>query len=157
MRWLFLLALALPFSGHADLYRWIDPQSGSVKYSSVPPPWYGDPLREGGAPAVEVMRYQGPTGRPPAEQPGVRSSFSQLEERWRSMLQFISTMPARADFDRSGQGLAQQLQAFDAVRAELDRQDPAGAARRRAEEVSVFERLKKGLEAQLSSKPPAPR
>jgi len=59
MRWIFLAALiALP--ARADLYRWVDPQSGSVKFSSVPPDWHGDPLREGVAPRVEVLRYQGP-------------------------------------------------------------------------------------------------
>ena len=58
---------------HADLYRWVDPQSGSVKFSSAPPAWYGDPLREGVAPRVEVLRYQGSTpAKPPppaAEKP----------------------------------------------------------------------------------------
>jgi hypothetical protein len=30
-----LLALAAP--AHADLYRWVDPHSGSVKLSNLPP------------------------------------------------------------------------------------------------------------------------
>jgi len=60
MRWILLAALAAPLPAHADLYRWVDPQSGSVKFSSVPPDWYGDPLREGIAPRVEVLRYRGP-------------------------------------------------------------------------------------------------
>ena len=160
MRWLLLAALAAPLPAAADLYRWVDPQSGSVKFSSVPPDWYGDPLREGIAPRVEVLRYQGAAaalppgaaaGKPPA------NPLSAMEERWRSMLQFLIGMPQRADFDRAGQGLQQHMQAFEAVRAELDRQDPNGAARRRAEEIGVFERLKKGLEAQFSSQlKPAP-
>lgn len=39
----------------ADLYRWIDPETGSIKYSSYPPPWYGDPAAERRAPKVEVI------------------------------------------------------------------------------------------------------
>ena len=75
MRLFFLLGLAFSLPAHADLYRWVDPQSGSVKFSSVPPDWHGDPLREGVAPRVEVLRYQGPApaklpptaaGKPPA-------------------------------------------------------------------------------------------
>ena len=31
------LVVLLPLTAHADLYRWIDPATGSVKYSSQPP------------------------------------------------------------------------------------------------------------------------
>jgi hypothetical protein len=37
----------------AQLYRWRDPQSGSVKLSSIPPPWYGRGVSNG--PHVEVI------------------------------------------------------------------------------------------------------
>ena len=151
MRRFLLLGLALALPAHADLYRWIDRETGSVKYSNLPPPWYGDPLREGVSPAVEVLRYQ-PPGKPPAET--ATGGVAQLEERWRSMLQFLSVMPQRADFDRAGQGFRQQIQAFEAMRAELDRQDPNGAARRRAEQASVLERLRQGLEAQANPRLP---
>jgi len=43
----------------ADLYRWVDPESGSVKFSSYPPPWYGDEARERRAPKVEVIPTRG--------------------------------------------------------------------------------------------------
>jgi len=39
----------------ADLYRWIDPETGSVKLSSYPPPWLGDPEQEKRAPKVELI------------------------------------------------------------------------------------------------------
>ncbi|OFZ87230.1 MAG: hypothetical protein A2W21_01775 [Betaproteobacteria bacterium RBG_16_66_20] len=39
----------------ADLYRWVDPETGSVKFSSYPPPWYGDEAAQRGAPKVEVI------------------------------------------------------------------------------------------------------
>ena len=56
MRLAVLIAILL-CSGHAaaDLYRWVDPETGSVKYSSYPPPWYGDEAQERRAPKVEVI------------------------------------------------------------------------------------------------------
>ena len=39
----------------ADLYRWVDPETGSVKFSSYPPPWHGDAAKERRAPKVEVI------------------------------------------------------------------------------------------------------
>lgn len=44
----------------ADLYRWVDPESGSVKFSSYPPPWYRDAAKQGRAPDVEHI----PAGKP---------------------------------------------------------------------------------------------
>lgn len=46
MQFLALALVLLSFSVHAELYRWIDRPSGSVKYSSTPPPWYGDAAKE---------------------------------------------------------------------------------------------------------------
>ena len=70
MRVLFL-AIALSSShAHADLYRWVDRETGAVKFSSSPPPWYGDPQKERGAPAVEVIPYRGsPAPAKPAAAP----------------------------------------------------------------------------------------
>jgi hypothetical protein len=64
---LVLLAALLPLPAHADLYRWVDPQTGSVKLSSTPPPWYGDPEKQRGAPAVEVVPYRARGGAPAPE------------------------------------------------------------------------------------------
>jgi len=51
----------------ADLYRWVDPETGSVKFSSYPPPWYGDAAKQRRAPKVEVV----PSTRiAPAFEPG---------------------------------------------------------------------------------------
>ena len=69
---LFLAALAAPFCARADLYRWVDPQTGSVKFSSYPPPWYGDAAREASSPKVEVIGARpaaapaGSPAKPPA-------------------------------------------------------------------------------------------
>lgn len=53
----------------ADLYRWIDPETGSVKFSSYPPPWYGDEAKERRAPKVEVIPSKGESAVKP-ETPG---------------------------------------------------------------------------------------
>jgi hypothetical protein len=58
------------FPAHADLYRWIDRETGSVKFSSTPPPWYGDPEKQKNAPAVEVIPYRAP-GAPAKPAPEV--------------------------------------------------------------------------------------
>ena len=155
MRALFLCILFVVLPAHADLYRWVDPQSGSVKFSNSPPPWYGDPLREMSAPKVEVILYKAPGAAskgaaPVAEKPSAAAgAIAQLEARWRELMQNLTSLPQQKDFDRAGQGIQQQVQAYEAVSAELDRLDPAGAARRRIQQDSVFERLKKGLEAQF--------
>jgi len=61
----------------ADLYRWVDPESGSVKFSSYPPPWYGDEAKQRHAPKVEVIPSAiEPVARP--ETPGARQEGSAL-------------------------------------------------------------------------------
>jgi DNA-directed RNA polymerase specialized sigma54-like protein len=58
------------------------------------------------------------------------------------------------DFQRGGEGLKQHIEAYEAVRVELDRLDPAGVARRNAESTSLIERLRQGFAAQFSTLPP---
>ena len=71
-----LAAALLAWAGvaAADLYRWVDPDSGSVKFSNYPPPWYGDQAKDRRAPQVEVN----PERRvaPPAEPWGERTEGS---------------------------------------------------------------------------------
>jgi hypothetical protein len=68
----------------ADLYRWVDPETGSVKFSSYPPPWYGKDQAAPRAPKVEVITPMksapafAPEPEPdadlaPAAKPGVRN------------------------------------------------------------------------------------
>ena len=153
MRVLLLAIAFIAFAAHAELYRWVDRESGSVKFSNLPPPWLGDSKREHNAPAVEVIR-----SNPAAQgQPGAPSALGALETHWRALVQFFSTMPSSVDFERAGAAFQQHVEMYKAVSAELDRQDPAGAARRRAmaQEAGVLDRLRSGLEAQLRTKPPA--
>ena len=142
----------------ADLYRWVDPETGSVKFSSYPPPWHGDPLRERRAPKVEVIPpMRTPVPAPafaPAALPGPESGgvLEKLNQVRRSIMQSMSVQPPprREDFARAGDGIKQQVDAYNAVSAELDKIDPGGAAARRAEGQPVLERLMQGLKAQLT-------
>lgn len=151
---LLLAAAAIP--AHADLYRWVDPQTGSIKFSNHPPPWHGDAAREARAPRVEVISSRASVPAKPAaeEKPAApqpvasapaEGLLADLESRWRDLLEDLGTFNSRADFERAGAGLRQQVEAYDAVRAELDRMDPAGAARRRKEEGSAIDQVKKGI------------
>ena len=141
----------------ADLYRWVDPATGSVKFSNYPPPWYGDPALERDAPKVERIQERStpptasssasePAAAPPAPPPP--GKLEALEAQRKAMLQQLSTLPPR----RSSASLKQQLDAFGTVGAELDRLDPGGAERRRAEAKPVLDKLVDGVRAQM--KPP---
>jgi hypothetical protein len=160
-----LLAAMVPALAYADLYRWVDPVSGSIKYSNSPPasreagPVQVVPYREAGVPPAPAVSPAAPVLETPS--PGQRaasaesvSAVAKLEMQWRGLLKIFSTLPERPDFERSGSGLRQQLQSYETVVAELDRRDPAGAARRRVEEASVLERVRKGLEAQFGGRLP---
>ena len=141
---LLLLCFAAP--AHADLYRWIDPETGSVKLSSLPP-------SEGVN--AEVVSYRAPAvPKPPVTAAVSRSSTAQvLETRWSEIMKQLTGLTPQ-DFQRGSEGLKQHMEAYEAVRVELDRVDPAGAARRNAEATSVFDRLRQGFGAQFSPVPP---
>ena len=142
MRTLVLL-FCLCAPAHADLYRWIDPETGSVKLSSLPP---GDSSIN-----ADVVPYRAPplpkstaTPRPAA------SAVQALQARWAEILTQITGLSPQ-DFQRGGAGLKQQLDAYESVRVELDRLDPAGAARRRAEAASLIQKARQGFAAQLNN------
>jgi hypothetical protein len=148
---LFLVLVCFAAPAHADLYRWIDPETGSVKLSSIPP---SDPSI-----SAEIVPYKAPTlPKPPAapvetRPAGTPTTLDALQSRWSQILTQLTGITPQ-DFARGGEGLKQQVQAYEAVRAELDRLDPAGAARRQAETVSILDRLKQGFAAQFSTVPP---
>ena len=124
---MFALAfLLLCSAAHADLYRWVDPGSGSVKYSNTPPPWF----ERGGGPAVERIPYTAPSVRPAAADPRAPAPVGVLQERWREALLSVSQQPTR-----------ESVQALVLRTAELDKADPAGARRRQDEVASILRRL----------------
>jgi hypothetical protein len=121
-----LLVLAAP--AHADLYRWVDPDTGSVKFSTLPPanPGLG----------AELVPYRAP--KPPASS---SSSLAALEARWRALVLLLASRSPQ-DTGRDRGALREELETYEAVRAELDRRDPAGAPRRAAETGALVERLR---------------
>ena len=172
MRLIFFLVMAFwtTFS-IADLYRWVDPESGSVKFTSLPPPWYGDPEKERRAPKVQVIPSgtSKPAATPPAPGAAPGSSpapaaastpeaLGALERRFKGFLQTFAGLPTDYDYQRAGAGFQQQMQAYRDVSVELDRLDPKGAARRRAESQPVLgrfvESLRRQLPAMFSAPPP---
>lgn len=126
---LLLAGLGAAAAAHADLYRWVDPQTGSVKLSSVPPPWQG----ERGAPAVEVL----PPRAAPARLPERKAPGKPAEARWRTALESLARLVAAGDAE-SIRAARPQLEAFQALSAELDRADPGGTKRRRAEAEAIL-------------------
>jgi hypothetical protein len=147
---LLLLCIATP--ARADLYRWIDPESGSVKLSNLPPV-------EPGVNA-EVVSFRAPAAPKPAVTAEVAASkpaanpIEVLQARLTELMTQL-TGASPQDFARAGEGLRQHIEAYDAVRAELDKLDPAGAARRRAESMSFLDKLKQGISTQFGATPPA--
>jgi uncharacterized protein DUF4124 len=124
---LFALAfLLLCSAAHADLFRWVDPESGSVKYSNSPPPWY----ESGSGPKVERVPYLPPGARQPIADPSAPVPLVALQARWREMLLALSSQPT-----------PEGARAFAQLTAELDRADPAGAPRRKEELADIMRRL----------------
>ena len=140
MRALLLLAV-LSAPAHADLYRWIDPETGSVKLSSLPP---SDP-----SVSADVVSYRAPALAPPPGKPAA-TVVQALQAKWSEMLTQITGLSA-PELQRGGQGLKERLDAYEALRVELDRADPAGAPRRRAESASLLEKAKQGFAAQFGT------
>lgn len=147
-----VLFLCIATPARADLYRWIDPESGSVKLSNLPP-------AESSVNA-EVVPYRGlvapkpaPTAFNVAPKPAANAMEALQARLTELMTQITGASPQ--DFNRAGQGVRQQMEAYEALRVELDRLDPAGAARRRAESTSFLDKVKQGFATQFSPTPSA--
>lgn len=142
MKYLLLPVVFLSFSASADLYRWVDRESGSVKLSSTPPPWFGDPERGRGTPPVEVIQYRG-SAAPPKPVAPEAGSKTELERRWRGALQQVAVIAERPDIDRLMPQLQEVVRTAETLRAELNRIDPDGAAARERELRGTLEKLRR--------------
>jgi hypothetical protein len=132
------------FSAHADLYRWVDPETGSVKFSSYPPPWYGNESLQRRAPRVEHIPAKGAPGAgaridSPVDAPRDAQSLDALERQRKAVLQQLSTSTGSP-----GAGTQKQLESLAAVMEQLDKLNPEGAAARRAETEAVLQKLIQG-------------
>ena len=132
----------------ADLYRWVDPETGAVKFSNYPPPWYGNEDKQRGAPQVERIpeRARPVQPEPEAEAPEkpagaakqAAAPLGALEARRKELLSQVAASisnPAQAE---------KLLQEYALLMAEMNQKDPKGAAARRAEAEAVLDKLTKG-------------
>jgi hypothetical protein len=152
-----LLAVFLLRAGPAaaDLYRWVDPETGSVKFSSYPPPWYGDPARARRAPKVEHIPAgsdaAAPAGSDAVAKPEAAGApregarrIEVLELQRKAMLQQLSKLAPQSGAGRGAQELQQELKAYGELSDRIDALDPAGAAARRREMQPVIDRIMGG-------------
>lgn len=124
-------------SAHADLYRWIDPDSGSVKFSSLPP-------TDARVKAELVTSRSAPLPR--ASAPSASQAVAPLDTRWRELVTRLMAVTAN-DVLASPDAVRQQIEMLQAMRAELDRSDPPGAPERQKEQLAVLERLRQAMGA----------
>lgn len=153
-----LVLLCFAAAAQAELYRWIDPETGSVKFSSLPP--YDARVRAEVITLPVPAQRSAPKPKPPAGQaagasppsaasPSADAPVSGLQSRFADLFRQLSGVGSQ-DFARGSEGLRQHVEAYEAVRAELDRLDPAGAERRRKESTGLLERLQQGITSQFS-------
>jgi hypothetical protein len=124
-------------SAYAQLYRWVDPDSGSIKFSSLPP---SDPRVQ----AELVTPRSGPVPKQPATAGSALPSVAPLDTRWRELLGKLMRVTDK-DVVSSPDSVRQDIEMLQALRAELDRTDPAGAPQRERDQLAVLERLRQSL------------
>jgi hypothetical protein len=128
----------------ADLYRWVDPETGSVKFSSYPPPWYGDESQQRRAPKVEhiPVRGSGAGARIEPEPNAPRESAPSLDSLERQRKATMEQINASTGLP--GADTQKQLESLAAVIEQLNKVNPEGAAVRRAETEALLQKLLKG-------------
>jgi hypothetical protein len=143
-----LLAWASP--AVADLYRWVDPETGSVKFSSYPPPWFGGAPNPR-APKVEVIL---PTRTAPAFEPrldadreaaaapAAAASRSELLKQIAQRVAALAAAPPDA-MERPSLELGESLQALE----QLDRQSQSSNPKEEAARPEEKWQLAAPLEA----------
>jgi hypothetical protein len=138
---LLVLFLFLAASAHADLYRWVDPATGSVTYSNVPP---ADPQV-----TPQVVPYTGPLppkAPAPIAKPAPTASVPALEAEFNALYAQLASVPPE-QFRNASEALRRQMQSYEGLRAQLDELDPGGAPRRASASLALAERIRQGLGA----------
>ena len=145
MKLLFILVLNATWSSVAlaDLYRWVDPETGSVKFSSYPPPWYGDQAKQRRAPKVDFIPAGRDTSANSEAASAAQDSARRLEAFELQRRQLLQQL-AKPGPERTPQELQKQLEAYSALSDQMDKLDPVGAAVRRSEVQVMVERILKG-------------
>ena len=101
---------------------WIDPENGAIKYSSYPPPWYGDAAAERHEPKVEFI----PAAADAAAKSAVPvklleggRTLETLEAQRKAMLQRLPALAAQEG--STGSALKTQLEAYAALAERMDK------------------------------------
>lgn len=128
---------------NADMYRWVDPETGAVKFSNLPP-------QERPGVRVEVLRYQGAQPPPPIAPapPAATEGFqvTELEARWRFALRRLAQALEQPGVDRSNPRLQDLLRNVEVANLELDKIDPNGAAARKRDLQGTMQRIRRVVE-----------
>ncbi len=129
----------------ADLYRWVDPETGAVKFSNTPPPWYGNETLQRRAPQVERIPERARPALPEADAPAKPLAAAKpgaatpgaLEAKRKELLSQVAASisnPAQAQ---------RMMEEYSLLLAEMDQKDPKGAAARRADTEATLEKIVK--------------
>lgn len=144
----FWLLVLVPALAHAELYRWVDPDTGSVKFSSTPPTdarVKAESVPYGrGAPPAKAPKPSASATKPAAEP---AAALASVEAQWRQALSQLEHANPE-ELRRNPELLRHYVEIYDATRTALDRLDPGGTARRQAEASAALARLSQALAAE---------
>ena len=150
----------------ADLYRWVDPETGRVKFSSYPPPWFNDAASQGRAPKVEVIApsKMAPAFAPETEGEPAPKAAERGVSRDALVKQVTQRVAALASSAPEAMGqayaeLAEPLQQLERLDRQQKASNPGGEAARFEEKAKLaapLESRRSSLLQQLSSQGPPP-
>lgn len=131
MRYSLTLLALLPVIAHAQIYQYVDPETGSKKLTNMTPPWYSANERKNGPRTLLIVRGHviNDTSRP-TDNATVQSALKQAAELYAAE---VPKTPSSQDFNQTLRDQAAQSQANihnaletvrDTVRKELPN-DPA--------------------------------
>jgi hypothetical protein len=113
-----------------------------VKFSSYPPPWFGDEAKQRRAPKVEVIPAGSDKGAATEAASAAQDVVRQLEPFEAQRKQLVQQL-SRPGAERGSQALQKQLEGYSALVGQMDKLDPAGAAARRSEMQGLIEKILK--------------
>ena len=157
-------------SAAAQLYRWVDPETGSVKFSSYPPPWFNDPAKQPRTPKVEVIvpARSAPAFEPkphadgdPAAPPAGDAPRNDRQALLRLLAQRAAALIASPP-EATGKAYAdlaealQQLEKLDRQSKPVDAKDEATRLEEKLQIAVPLERHRTVLQQQISLLGPPP-
>lgn len=157
-------------SASGQLYRWVDPETGSVKFSSYPPPWFNDPAKQPRAPKVEVIapgrtapafEPRPETDREPAAPPAGDAPRGDRQSLLKLMAQRAAALIASPPeaMGKAYTDLVEPLQQLEKLDRQFKSADPKDEAARLEEKWQLavpLERHRTVLLQQISSLSPPP-